>query len=146
MTNQSPTATLATWHRRLCHRTLDTVSVKYLASKVKDMEVSSNEEPNTSKICGICAIGRQHKEAGTKRRDKAENILEVVHSDLCGPMQTAGLCGEMYFIPFIDESSRWVSVSLQHTKDGALAAFEGYRVRAEKSSGRDIKVLRSDGG
>ena len=146
MTNQSPTATLATWHRRLCHRTLDTGSVKYLASKVKDMEVSSNEEPNTSKICGICAIGRQHKEAGTKTRDKADNILDVVHSDLCGPMQTAGLGGERYFITLIDERSGRVGVSLLHTKDGTLAAFEGYRARAEKSSGRDIKALRSDGG
>ena len=68
------------------------------------MEVSNSERPRTH-ICGICVIGRQHKEAATGVRERADDILQVVHTDLCGPMQTLGLSGERYFFTFIDESS-----------------------------------------
>jgi len=145
MTNQSPGASLATWHRRLCHRSLDDAAVRYISSKVENMEVNNKSE-STPKICGICAQGRQHKEAGTKRREKCREILAIVHSDLCGPMQTVGLNGERYFVTFIDEMSGRVSIALLNTKDGAIKAFESYRARAEKSSGKVIKVFRNDGG
>jgi len=145
MTNQSPRATLEVWHKRLCHRTLDEASVKYIGSKVQNMVVTHSSEPSTT-ICGICAIGRQHKKAGTKAREKAIEILAVVHSDLCGPMQTVGLNGEKYFVTFIDETSGRVSITLLWSKDGALTAFKDYRARAEKNSGREIRPFRSDGG
>ena len=54
-TNQSPLATLETWHWRLGHRTLDTTSVKYIASKVKDMRVE-NENISLTKICAVCTL------------------------------------------------------------------------------------------
>lgn len=91
-------------------------------------------------------MGRQHKEAATKVRERATEILQVVHSDLCGPMQTVGLSGERYFITFIDETSGRVSLSLLRTKDQALATFQAYRARAEKSGGKEIKAFRTDGG
>ena len=144
-TNGTASATLETWHRRLCHRTLDTTTVHYLSSKVSDLNVS-NTERISSKICGICALGRQHKEAETKSREKAKELLQVVHTDLCGPMQTPTLNGEKYFIAFTDEMSGRVSICLLQSKDGALAAFQAYKARAEKSAGREIKSLRSDGG
>ena len=144
-TNQSPNATLETWHRRLCHRTLDTTTLRYLSSKGLDLNVSAAKE-TIPKICGICALGRQHKEAETKARERATELLQVIHTDLCGPMQTPTLKEEKYFITFTDEMSGRVSICLLKSKDGALAAFEAYRARAEKTSGREIKSLRSDGG
>jgi len=109
------------------------------------MEISEANTP-TTKICGICVMGRQHKEAETKERDKARELLMVVHTDLCGPMQTVSLHGERYFIMFTDEISGRVSVCLLHSKDGALAAFQTYQARAEKTSERKVKSIRSDGG
>ena len=93
-----------------------------------------NSEPSKS-ICGICAMGRQPKEAGTKARDKATEILAVIHSDLCGPMQTTGLNGEKYFATFIDEMSGRVSITLLASKDGALTAFKDYPSRKEQWKG-----------
>jgi len=56
MTNQSPVATLDTWHRRLCHRRLDGFAVKYISERVTDMKIS-NETDATSKVCGVCTLG-----------------------------------------------------------------------------------------
>ena len=90
------------------------------------MEVSNTNVPST-KICGVCALGRQHKEAETKGREKATQLLSVVHSDLCGPRETATLNGERYFITFTDEISGRVSISLLPIKDAALSQFQAYR-------------------
>jgi len=144
-TNQSSSATLEKWHRRLCHRTLDRSTIQYLASKVCGIDVRP-EKGILAKICGICALRRQHKEAETKVREKANELRMVVHTDLCGPMQTPGLHRERYFITFTDEMSGRLSVCLLHSKDGALAAFQAYRARAEKTTGMEVKSLRSDGG
>ena len=108
--------------------------------------ISTKGKEPTGKICQICALGRQHKEAETKTRERASEILHTVHTDICGPIQTPTLNGERYFITFTDEASGRVSVSLLSSKDGALTAFHGYRMRAEKASGNEIKSLRSDGG
>jgi len=63
----------------------------------------------------------------------------VVHTDLCGPMQTASLPGERYFITLTKEMSGRVSVCLLHSKNGALAACQIYQARAEKTSERTVK-------
>ena len=68
-------------------------------------------------ICRVCAIGGQQKERGTKSREKSAEILDVVHGDLCGPMQTTGPNGERYFITFIHERSGLVSITLLNSKD-----------------------------
>ena len=64
-TNQSAKATLETWHRRLSHRTLDNISVRYITANVEDMQVSDQHKA-VEKICGMGVIGWQHKEVETK--------------------------------------------------------------------------------
>jgi len=144
-TNQLGATTLRVWHRRLCHRSLDSTSVKYISSKVHDMEVTDSDKP-CSAICGIYAIRWQHKESQTKSWEKADEILQVVYSDLCGPMQTIGISGERYFIIFVYETSGPISLSLLRTTDKALTAFQAYRARPEKYSGKEINALWSDCG
>jgi len=107
------------------------------------MHISNTDAP---KVCCICVQGRQHKEALTGTREKATDLLERVHSDICGPMPAPSLNVEKYFITFIDKMSGRVSISLLHSKDGALPAFEAYRVRAAKACGKEIKALRCEGG
>jgi len=83
------------------------------------MDVSDLGKQSTT-ICGIRAMGRRHKKAGTDVRVTAEKVLEVIHAHLCGHMQTIGLSGKQYFITFLDETSGRVSLSLLRTKDAAL--------------------------
>jgi len=104
------------------------------------------ERDDTSQVCPVCALGRQHKVAQTKEREKPTKLWSVIHSDLCGPMQTTCITGERYFITFTDEMSGRVSIYLLPTKDGALAALQAYRARVETSRAKEITALRTDGG
>ena len=69
-----------------------------------------------------------------------------VHTDVCGPMQTATLSGEHYCVTFIDEASGRIAIALLWHKGEVFENFVAYRGRAEKETGKVIKTLRSDGG
>ena len=45
-------------------------------------------------LCETGTLGQQHKELSTSTREKAADLLEVVHSDICRPMQISTITGE----------------------------------------------------
>ena len=63
------------------------------------------------RVCEGCIFGKQHRETFPVRKSyRACTPLEIVHSDICGPMQTSSIGGCKYFLTFIDDYSRktWV--------------------------------------
>ena len=82
--------------------------------------------------CISCIRGKQHSEAFPKAsRRHASELLELVHTDVSGPMQTQLLGGALYFMLSIDDCSRCLRVSLQHE---AFECFKGWKMYAEKVS------------
>ena len=63
---------------------------------------------------------------------RASEILEIVHSDVCGPMQENSLGGSRYFVTFIDDKSRFMVVYFMKTKDQVLEKFKEYEAMATK--------------
>lgn len=62
--------------------------------------------------CISCLLEKQHCEAIPKASTRcASELLELVHSDLCGPMQTQSLGGALYFMPIVDDSSGGLEVA-----------------------------------
>ena len=72
--------------------------------------------------------------------------LEIVHTDLCCPMQTKSLGGSHYFLTFIDDYSRKTWVYFLMKKYETFSKFEEFKAMVEKQSGHQIKILRSDRG
>ena len=72
--------------------------------------------------------------------------LEMVHTDLCGPMQTPSLTGNVYFMTFIDDFSQKTWVYLLKQKSQSFHVFKSFKAMVEKESDRFIKVLRSNRG
>lgn len=63
------------------------------------------------KTCEICVQGK-HAQIPLPKNDikKSSKLLEIVHSDVCGPMKTPSKSGKRYFVTFIDDFSRWCAV------------------------------------
>jgi transposase InsO family protein len=72
--------------------------------------------------------------------------LDLIHTDVCGPMTAASLRGYLYYVLFIDDQSRKMWIYFLKTKDGVLARFQEFKAQVENLTGRRIKVLRSDNG
>ena len=117
----------------------------YLQAHISELSMNHGTVgKNEGKLCGTCGLGRQRKEPNAQTRGKAVELLEVVHSDICGPRQVGSLTGERSFIAFVDEKSGRIAVTLLKAKSEALAAFQSYKIRAEKEAGREIGTFQSD--
>uniref|UniRef100_A0AAV1UXI3 Integrase catalytic domain-containing protein n=1 Tax=Peronospora matthiolae TaxID=2874970 RepID=A0AAV1UXI3_9STRA len=81
-----------------------------------------------------------------KSPESAKKMLEVIHSDVCGPMQTASLGESRYFVTFIDEYSHFSVVFLLENKSEVASKFAKFVAFAETQTGNRVKVLRSDKG
>ena len=68
-------------------------------------------------LCSGCALGKQMRVSFQSTvPERAKNVLDVVHSDVCGPMQTATSSKKRYFVKFIDDKSRYCAVLLLRSK------------------------------
>ena len=77
---------------------------------------------------------------------RAKAILELVHTDVCGPMRTPSNEQNRYFILFIDEYIRMTWVYVFHEKSKVFKIFKKFKNFVEKQIGHFIKVLRCDRG
>ena len=92
-------------------------------------------------ICKGCAKGKNIKNPFPKSETKTKGTLELIHSDVCGPMSSTSLSGFEYYITFIDDYSRktWIYF-LKFEK------FKELKALIENLSDKKIKTLRSDNG
>ena len=74
---------------------------------------------------------------------RASQMLELVHSDICGSLQVQSIGGARYFITSIDDHSNWSVVYHMHKKCEAFHYYKLFANYAQTHSGRKIKVLRS---
>ena len=73
-------------------------------------------------------------------------MLELVHTDLCGPIGTEIYSGDKFFILFVDDYSRMMTVMYLKEKSKAFQKFRWYMARVEKEIGKKLKCLRLDRG
>ena len=81
-----------------------------------------------------------------KSVEKSNEILGLIHTDLCDFKATPSRGGKNYYISFIDEYSKYCYIYLVNTKDEALNSFKNYKAEVENQLDKKIKVLRSDRG
>ncbi|KAI5349042.1 hypothetical protein L3X38_001929 [Prunus dulcis] len=131
------------WHRRFGH--LNMQSLKLLQQQ--ELVYGLPEIGNANRICQVCAIGKSHREAfGKEKIWRASLPLELVHSDVCGPMQTPSIGGNKYFLTFIDDCTRMCWVYFMQFKSEVFNIFKKFKAMVELQSGYKLKKLRSDRG
>ena len=77
---------------------------------------------------------------------QSEEVLEIVHIELCGPIGIKSYSGEKFFILFVDDYSRMMIVMYLKEKLEEFEKFKWYLVRVEKETRKRLKCLRSDKG
>ncbi|CAI7752881.1 unnamed protein product [Closterium sp. NIES-53] len=97
--------------------------------------------------CPDCTTGKLPRTSFPTSTTRASAPLELVHTDVCGPMQTPEReKGSKYFITFLDDFSRLSWVTLVKTKDEVAKVFKRWIRYAEREAGAKVKILRSDQG
>ncbi|GJU02467.1 putative RNA-directed DNA polymerase [Tanacetum coccineum] len=129
------------WHKRLgnmSEKGMSILSKKNVLSGVHDINL---------KKCSHCLVGKETRLAFKSRSPfRLENMLDLVHSDVCGPMKTKTLGGCSYFVTFIDDHSRKVWVYTLKTKDRVFDMFKQFYALVERQTRKKLKCIQTDNG
>jgi hypothetical protein len=123
---------LETWHRCLGHinkRKIKTILKSTTGVKIKDKNNSYEND-----ICGTCQISNQKRSKFSKlqlHQHRSRRLLELVHTDVCGPITPQTNGGNKYFVTYTDDFSRCVAVYLMKNKSEQFARFREYKQLVE---------------
>ncbi|KAJ9539153.1 hypothetical protein OSB04_031886 [Centaurea solstitialis] len=88
--------------------------------------------------------GKMTKEPFNKDNERASDLLEIVHTDVCGPFSHEATGGYRYFITFTDDFSRYGYVYLMRHKSESFEKFREYQNDVQNQLDRKIKFLRKE--
>ena len=89
------------WHCRLGH-----IGVKRLKKLHADGLLESLDY-ESFKTCEPCLMGRMTKTPFSGTMERASDLLEIIHTYVCGPMSVEARGGYHYFLTFIDDLCRF---------------------------------------
>ena len=97
-------------------------------------------------FCESCVEGKHHRSRFEASTTHTKELLELVHTDVCGKMGAKSIGGAEYFISFTDDKSHYSWVYPMKTKDQAFDRFLEWKLLVENASGQKLKTLQSDNG
>lgn len=97
-------------------------AIQHLIPVTTGIKVESAAPPQQ---CESCIITKHPwKPFPPTNSPRATHMLDLVHSDLCGPFPVVMPHGKLHFIIFLDDHTNLLNLQLLATKDQALEAWE----------------------
>lgn len=131
------------WHNRFGHLNFGSLNKMIKVNSVKGIK----SKLNSGNVCEICAKSKVCvKKFPKASENRATEVLALVHTDICGPMNIESIGGARYFVTFLDDRSRYMFVYFLKSRDEILDKFKEFKSFLENQSGKNLKALRSDNG
>jgi len=125
------------WHRRLAHVGRTALEILPTITDAPKMTGKCNCES-----CIKCKLAGKHF---TPTTSHVTEPLQLVQSDICGPLETA-IGGCRYMLLFIHDATRHTDEYILKYKSEALKKFKEWKALREKVSGKQVKQFLTDGG
>lgn len=127
------------WHARMGH--LGQQNVDKLPSIVTGVDFS--HEIAVECTCESCVMGR-HKTTPHKHRvEPGKYPMDLIHSDIVGPITPIGFNGAKYFITWRDDDTKFADVDTMKNRSECFESFKRFKARRERGD-RKIHRLRID--
>jgi len=128
-------------HHRLGHLRHDNVKRLVAKSMVEGVKpVGGRVE-----LCEACIHGNIHRFPFPPSNKIACRKLELVHSDVYGPLPMS-MDGKHYFILFIDDHTHHVWLYTMAKKSETISKLKKWKALVENQSGNTIKKIHTDNG
>lgn len=132
------------WHRLFGHRNADAIKTMFnngLVDGAKLVECGHKE------LCETCSKAKLTRFPFPKKsQTQSKAVLDLIHSDVCGPMRTESLGKKYYFLTMIDDFSRYTVIYFLRHKSEVEEKIKEFVAMAKNQFGRAPKILRTDGG
>jgi hypothetical protein len=113
------------WHKRLGH-----IFWPRMERLIED-GILANLDFSDFDTCVNCVKGKLTAKTRRQNDGRSENVLELIHIDICGPIAPAALENYRCFISFIDYYSRYGYIELIREKSESLEAFKNFKAVVE---------------
>ena len=98
-------------------------------------------------VCSGCLVGKHpEKRYEFGKAHRASSILDLIHSDVDGPIPTTSINGCRYLLTFIDDCSRYLWIYLMKHKSEVFDIFKYFKAMIENCFSKNIKPIRSNKG
>ena len=106
------------WHCRLGH--IDLKRMK----KLHDDGLLESLDYESVDACEPCLMGKMTKTPFSGTMERAKDLLEIIHTDVCSPMSVEARGGYRYFLTFTDDLSRYGYIYLMKHKSETFEKFK----------------------
>lgn len=116
------------WHRRYGHLNYDSLF------NIKRFELANgfdfkNVVSANNEICEVCVKSKQKCFPYRSKSSRSGRVLELIHTDVCGPLTPMSYNKKRYFVTFVDDYSRFVMVYVIKSKDEVFKCFMDYEAK-----------------
>jgi hypothetical protein len=129
------------WHRRFIH-----IHYKSLPIVSNTVTCFPSIQVEHEGICKGCAQGKNVKKPFPSNDSKVKGVLDIIHSNICGPMPASSLSRYVYYVSFNDDFSRKTWIYFLKDKIEVFNKLKEFKELVENLSEKKIKILRSDNG
>ena len=123
------------WHCCLSH-----IGVKRMKKLHTDGLLESLDYESLG-TCEPCLMGKMTKTPLSGTMERATDLLEIIHTDVCGPMNIEARGGYRYFLTFTDDLSRYGYIYLMKHKSETFEKFKEFQSEVENHRNKKIKFL-----
>ena len=89
--------------------------------------------------CEPCLMGKMTKTPLSGTMERADDLLDIIHIDICGPISVEAHGMYCYFLTFIDDLSRYGCIYLMKHKSETFEKFKEFQNEVENHR-KKIKV------
>src|SRR5882762_2485839 len=132
------------WHRRLCHHHYRGIEHMTSQQLISGPVISLKLAPDP--ICEPCLSSKMHANPFPPSESQTTCPLQLIHSDLHGPLHVCTHSGFCYWVSFIDDFTRFRVVFSLRVKSDTFEAFKAFKSYAENHMNVKIKALHDDNG
>ena len=115
------------WH---CH--LDHIGVKRM-KKLHANGLLESLDYESLDACGTCLMGKMTKTPFFGTMERATDLLEIIHTDVCNSISVEARGVYCYFMTFTDDLSRYGYIYLMKHKSETFEKFKEIQSEVEKS-------------
>ena len=131
-------------HRRTGHLGID--NLNHLLNPKNALLKNYNLKANDVDCLHCKESNLKSKPFGQRDYTQANGLLQIIHTDLCGPTNITALGGFRYIITFTDDFSRYIVIALLKNKSDATQALVNYVNRATNLHNKQIIRVHADQG
>jgi hypothetical protein len=130
---------------KLCHYHLGHILRGRIERLIKD-DILTPLDFSNSDYCIDCIKDKYAKQVKKDEANRSAGVLEIIHTDICGPFPVKSVDGFDSFITFTDNFSRYGYIYPIKERSEALNKFKVFKAEVENQHNIKIKIVRSDCG